>query len=216
MLVRICLALLAVVIVLACKKKPVIDEPIPPKASDYQPLKTGSYWVYEHFQIDTVGAEASMNKFDSLVVAGDTLINNHTYQVLKNYGHLTNYKDTIYAIVRDSAGFLVRHNGIIFLAINAGPDTIRTTVDSLANGSLVVVTHYVVRPKADVTVPLGTFKAINYQYLITITPSQWPGTRPMNHYYAEGTGLVLSSYFYAGQPPHKYYERRLVRYHLSE
>ena len=100
------------VLIASCSK---CDDEMPAtQQSDpnYFPLSQGSYWVYDWVKIDTLGNESSFNRRDSIYVAGDTLINNQNYKVLKG----ESFNPTLPLFYRDSSGFLVNEKGALLFA----------------------------------------------------------------------------------------------------
>ena len=74
----------AAALFIACSKDDKNDSP--PKeptdsstpASAYYPMKVGSYWVYDVYEIDSNGTEAIVGH-DSIAVTKDTLIHGKTF-----------------------------------------------------------------------------------------------------------------------------------------
>jgi len=46
---------------------------------DFAMLKVGNYWIYQYFDIDSLGNATATNTYDSCYVEKDTTINGKTY-----------------------------------------------------------------------------------------------------------------------------------------
>lgn len=96
--------------VLSCKKdnpEPGIPSVPSPK---YTYVKTaGSYWVYDWYQVDSMGNETMMTLKDTIRLVGDTTINGKIYQKFK--GKDMNAATEFYH--RDSSGYVVTSAGNI-------------------------------------------------------------------------------------------------------
>ena len=65
----------------SCKKDEATEN-TPITYANFSQLKTGNYWIYERFTVDSAGAAVATGILDSCYIETDTLINNHTYYKL--------------------------------------------------------------------------------------------------------------------------------------
>lgn len=193
------------------------DTPLPTEEADYFPLSIGSYWVYEHIDIDPLGQEKVRSQTDSVIISKDTLINGAIYYVLEG----TNYpfnggKWGVIDILRDSAGYIVNPLGEVKLSSSNFTDTLHVKKE-MHDGDLLYTLSYRME-KEDVPrlVPAGTFNVINYRGTVVSYQDREdiPNPRYLNTLYAEGVGNVLKTYFYFSSP--NISEKRLLRYNISE
>jgi hypothetical protein len=219
------LSLLAVVLLLsACKKDvdkdPIIPDPEPETPAVYLPLTHGSYWVYDHYRIDTTGEETFQNKSDSIVIQRDSVVNGVTYAVLEGIQAMQGNSWKVFSLLRDSADCVINERGIPLFASENYVDTLYadalthpTTFDTIYTAYYMMSTT----PES-AEVPAGTFDVINSLGVITSymmeNPYQIENPRQMPRLYAENVGLVLDTYFFLNAPFR--YERRLIRYEIGE
>jgi hypothetical protein len=207
--------IMAVSFMSSCKKEDDIKTKI-----GYFPLSIGNYWIYQEFMIDTSGNEIANSKLDSVIIKRDTIINDKKYFVFEG----TNYPFTargnwgIVDILRDSSGYIVNQNGTVLFTRDNFTDTIAYhAVTDMENGdTLVLMTYQMDKMNKIITVPAGSFDALNYRGTVT-TSMNTPGIkypRYLNIYYADGVGKILYTYFYVQSPT--IYEKRLVRYYVNE
>jgi hypothetical protein len=97
----------------SCKKKEITTTPvtIPPPAEYVYVTTPGSYWIYDWYQVDSLGNETMMNWKDTVRIEGDTTIDSKIYQVLKKTG--TGFLE-VPSFQRDSLGWIVGTAGIIY------------------------------------------------------------------------------------------------------
>lgn len=102
--------------VIACKKKNKTPEtPIETPAAYNYTANPGSYWVYDWYQVDSLGNETYTNLRDTVYVEKDTVINGNTYHKFTGT-ELGNIAMVRYE--RDSSGFIVDHHGEILYSFN--------------------------------------------------------------------------------------------------
>lgn len=209
------IALVIVIFFIGCciDDNPIIQNPQPPKLKHF-PLHVGNHWIYEHYKIDTLGNESLLNKTDSIVISGDTLINDNIYYVLEGTNNPFNNKWDTIQILRDSIGYLVNAKGLILFAEDNFIDTFsnKTTVFGLDTISLF---YKMDEPDNTITVPAGTFETLNYRGTLSIIHgSEAPLHKFNDNYYANGVGKILQSYHWVSTAHLYRYEKRLVRYAL--
>ena len=175
-------------------------------------LDSGNYWVYERLRVDSLDVpDPTTYRRDSFYVAGDTLLDGITWQVvrLSANGTLSGY----FELWRDSANYLLtRDKGALF----AANDFDRTFyIDSIpASNSLSI--HYAVGSSpVTVTVPAGTYAS----YLVTGTCFSYGGFPVIpvwkypRTYWVEGIGRVKwYAYFMSGNTGYRY---QLVHYQVE-
>ncbi|MBL7915885.1 MAG: hypothetical protein JNL49_12640 [Bacteroidia bacterium] len=203
-------------LVASCKKDKDENPPAttPRTVSQYAQLKVGNYWIYERFSVDASGNETSLGQFDSCYVEKDTIINNLTYT--KYVSPYIGGPLTLNLYQRDSSGYLVDQNGIIYLAPNDFTSTLEDRYVLAINDTVAHVTKQMVNKDSVVTVPAGTYTIINCRTMFEMYPGYNSGGtfRPINSRYASGVGIVWDrEVFFASQPT--YTDRKLVRFHLN-
>ncbi|MFC2111145.1 hypothetical protein ACFLQ5_01695 [Bacteroidota bacterium] len=201
------LGVLSIILISACKKDNKIIEIVNEPTINYNPSTIGSYWIYDHYEIDEQGNEKLLTVTDSVMITGDTLINNHTYKVYK--GTSLNQWNVLY-MLKDSGDYVVDSDGMIFLSTSNYTDTL-----DKGKFGLMTYSFKMEQPAAAITVPAGSFNVINYQgtYNTVNPPTGVTYPRYRNNYYTDGIGRIGDSYFYYNNP--KNYERRLVRYNIE-
>lgn len=205
--------LLITTCIISCKKDD--DDSSTTPEADYTPMAVGDYWIYEHYQVDTLGNAIPMGTTDSTYIEKDTLINSKVYYKMISPGLLG--EERIY-LLRDSSHYLVSFPGeIIFSSRNftdtlkqyyyvlqvSGPDTLARIIKKMADQNVTVNT------------PAGTFTTNSYQTKFLMYPN-FPmvgNTRYLNTRYAPVVGVVSESLpFFLSSPYIE--EKRLLRYHL--
>lgn len=214
--------ILPMLFAVSCKKDDK-DEPKPQVKSDYLNLKVGNYWVYEHYKIDSLGNETHTSYVDSVVITRDTMINNLLYYVFEGVEMSGSQWKTL-GYYRDSAKCLVDRNGnVIFSEINFS-DTINEIVSYITPPDTLFYIYTLMEdPGKTITVPAGTFNALNAKGYLTMHYSYIaPGNEiyhvELNRYFGFGVGEILSTWTFANEyySSRAYYEKRLVRYHMSD
>jgi len=208
---KLFLLVLAISLFAACNK----DKTNPQEESNYFPMQIGNYWVYQHYNIDSLGNETDMNKTDSVIIKRDTIINNKQYFVLEgtNYPYNGNRWE-ILDYLRDSSGYLVNFNGIIKCSENNFTDTLVSKTEVIGEDTLYFLTYQMEAPDNYIIVPAGEFEVLNFKGTV-VMPKNHPGIknpRYMNNYYADGVGKIIETYFFLSSPFIS--EKRLVRYNI--
>lgn len=180
--------------------------------SNYFPLKTGSYWVYQHYQIDTSGNETLLNKRDSMVISGDTNLHGKTYYIMEGINIPYNTQWEIIDLLRDSNGYIVNHSGEILYSKNNFTDTLVSNQVGPAH----ILSYKMENPDYIVNVPAGSFNVKNFKgTIVLINPdnnyqAEYP--RYLNNYYSDSVGKILETYLFLASP--KINEKRLVDYNI--
>lgn len=202
----------------SCKEKETeITQPYdPPIAFDYLPMKTGNYWVYRHYNIDTLGNVFETNQIDSVVITGDTSINGNRYFVFQgtNYPYLTTWG--IVDILRDSSGYIVNKDGLIKFSETNFTDILASKTELHNGDTLYTLNYRMENPDTTITVPAGTFGVLNYKGTVysPLYGPEMPNPRYLNTYFADNVGKILETYFFLSNPA--YSEKRLIRYQAEK
>ena len=112
--------------VLSCKKDkitPQIPQTPPPPNSYTHVTTTGSYWVYDWYDVDSTGNETpwySAGK-DTVRIVGDTSINGEVFQHYKG----NQWSSQFEYFRRDSSGYVVDPNGDIIYSYIGAPMQLR-------------------------------------------------------------------------------------------
>jgi hypothetical protein len=117
--------------VLSCKKDKIDPtEPQPNNPSYTHVSTTGSYWVYDWYQVDSTGNETLIPAWrDTITIVGDTTINGKIYQHYKG----TQWNSPTEYYNRDSSGYVVNPNGSIAYSYVSGPMLVRASNDGYMN-----------------------------------------------------------------------------------
>lgn len=193
----------------SCKKtEDAVPENIPvvPAAiANNFPLSTGSYWIYERFNMDTNGVETTL-AVDSSYISGDTVMHSDTFAIIT--GDIIDPASKYYR--RDSSGYLIDQFGIIHCSnVNYA--------DTLWSGSTpgYYTFYYRMMPGAVISTPAGALCAHDYQGTVNVLLSSyaWDNPRYLHSYYSDGIGLIRETSFFLASP--NYIGRKLVRYHIE-
>lgn len=203
---------------ISCKKEKTdpIDNNPETDQTDYFPLSIGNYWIYQHFEIDSLNHETEKQVFDSIAITADTIYRNNKYYVLEG----TNYPFNggqwgFIEMLRDSSGYIVNQNGIIKFTDDNFVDTLAFKTEVHNGDTLYTLFYKMEKPSDNIEVPLGSFNVLNYRGTLNssmeIQGSQNP--RYLNTFYADSVGKILETYFFLHSPLTN--EKRLVRYHIE-
>jgi len=188
--------------------------PTPIVYDNYSQLKVGNYWIYQQYEVDSLGNGNPTSVYDSCYVEKDTLINNKIYFKVYRPQPASPQFDFVY--LRDSLHYTVDPGGrIVFSSLDfgtvfydhymfSGPDTIYRLTEKMADYNLVVAT------------PGGNFTTSNFKknYQMFGNMAYYGVNRVMNTRYAKNVGMVTETLlFFTTQTTYK--ERRLVSYHLN-
>ncbi len=177
--------------------------------ADYYMLKTGNYWVYQAYMIDSSGVATGQDQFDSAYIEKDTIIRGYTYYKLWERPVIVVPKQRpLY--LRDSAGYLVDRSGARDCSDNDFTDIL--SYDTL---NLQLFTGYLKMTGKDsvVTVPAGNFQSITSQLKVTPTPPSPYPVRYIYNVYGKNTGMIKSHNFYFNS--YESFDGRLVRYKVQ-
>lgn len=201
----------------SCKKeKPQTPEPTP-KIDDiiylnYAHLKPGNYWVYQVFEVDTLGNATATSQYDSVFVSKDTVINGKTYAVKVDPLYNNTY-------LRDSLHYIVNSFGrIVFSSVDFYATFSTNYFIWTGSTDTVAYIHtYMTDKDKDVTVPAGSFKTVarNEHWFM------FPGYRnggiiiEQKTKYNIDIGIVSEALPFIFHNAYLRNERRLVRYFVQ-
>lgn len=208
--------IVAVLFMISCQKDENNDAPVL-KANHY-PLAIGSYWVYQHVDVNSSGVETIYSKLDSIFINRDTTINGKKYFILEGINHLFNNKIGMVDILRDSSGYIVGPKGTRIFAENNFSEVLSnyTGVDPYTKDTLYTMSAKMEKVSNPVTVPAGTFEVINKRETI-LTPFDISGVdnpRFADNYYANNVGPIVKTFYYLHDS--RPMQKRLLRYHISQ
>lgn len=218
--------LIVVIAVLAvllsgCKKSSTDEntQPPPQPQPDFTQLKTGNYWVYDFYKVDTNGVETNLNEPDSCYILKDTLVDGNRYFVKLSFG-LFHKKSTLAihipdtSLVRDSSGYLLMRymdgtTRILFARDNFSGLLYTDTI-----APMLWEEFKMTGKDSVVTVPAGTFTTRSMcMTCFPLEPNYPWGIRKYPNIYGSGIGMIkyYTGFYYS--PDH--YEARLVRYRVE-
>jgi len=190
----------------------------------YLPMSVGNYWIYQHFVIDSLGNERSLNLFDSVVIIKDTLINNELYYM---FGGRQN-EPSFPKFLRYSDGYLIRNNGEKIFSTTDFKNILYERDDSVQIKDKYYFI-YLLKIKMEsipklIKTPAGEFSTLNaggyltlyyYDDLAELIDSI---ITDQNTYYAQNVGIVVQTYQYYFDVKYlkRKYEKRLIRYKINK
>lgn len=180
---------------------------------NYTQLKTGNYWIYERYAVDSLGNGNSVNIFDSTYISRDSVINGNTYYYLVG----SYFSDISNRWLRDSLHYLVDQTGIIlFSSMDYAATFFQYTLIDIPNDTVAIVSKKMADKDREYTVPAGTFRTSACRTEYNFRPHYNVAGSPRYFYcrYAENIGVVSETSPLQLSEPH-YIERKLVRYHLN-
>jgi hypothetical protein len=190
---------------------PIPDPPI--HYDDYAKLKIGNYWIYQLFDVDSLGNGPALNEFDSTYVSKDTQMIGITYYFLAS---TILYTNNIW--IRDSLHYIVDEFGRIMFS-SEDFTTAFVSQPLFFTGST-DTTAWVTRKMADkdlaFTTPAGVFTTSDFQTIYDMYPNyNQAGTRRVVHKrYSKNIGIVSETVpFYIGSIGYR--EKRLIRFHVN-
>jgi hypothetical protein len=206
-------------LVYSCSKEEKIEPELPTTPAITYPkfsqLKTGNYWVYEQFDVDTLGNAISKNVYDSCYVEKDTIINNITYyKMLRPKAYSSNQYNISFQ--RDSLDYIVDINGTILFSSQNFSTVFFSRYNLWNNDTTSYVTTKMTDKDFSFSTPAGIFTTSNLQHKFLMYPNySFAGNiRTINTRYAENIGIVIETHpFFLSHPD--YIERRLIRYNVN-
>ena len=208
------MAICACIYLLASCKKNDNDGTDPVTYDNYLPLKVGNYWVYEEYNLDTLGNYTSTGVIDSDYIANDTLANGFTYYnwVRKNFVGVP-----AGGYVRDSLHYIVDVMGTKIFSSQNFIDTLDDGYSIANTDTLYYRYNKMDNPNSSVIVPAGSFVTDNSKTIYILYPplsGSGYSPRTLNLRYAKDVGLVYETIVPFASDPN-YRVKKLLRYHLN-
>ncbi len=186
---------------------------------NYSNLKIGNYWVYQMYNLDTIGNVVGIGEIDSCYVEKDSIFNGHTFQKIVDVT-LTGTSappSSYFYLLRDSLSYTVDMWGkIIFSSTDFSSSFNHYFSMTVPLDTFAEVHSNMLPDMESKVVPAGFFNTLDFRTTYDMYPhySYGTGIRYAYSWYAKNIGLV------ARRDPAAYattasYERRLIRYHLN-
>lgn len=207
----------------SCRKgKSVVPATPPPtdttnvmvQYADYTALKTGNYWIYQRYWLDSANGEAHPEgKYDSAYVEKDTMIGKHLYHKYCMIALPTSI--TVTSFLRDSQSYTVNEAGVISFSSTDFTNTFRTYAygPNATTSQTLIITEKMGFRHATTIVEAGSFTTSTFRKISKYPPGAMWDTRECHYKYAKNTGMVSESIHYIDYP--MVMERRLVRYKVK-
>jgi hypothetical protein len=204
-----------IVLAASCKKDP---DPVIPPVQEPVPLflleaSQGSYFIYEWYQVDSLGNETSLSITDTVYFSGDTIINGNSYAIQAG----TYFGSPRVAFIRDSLGYIVTSSGNILFSYVNNSDTLRNVSNSM--NDIYMMTK---KNNAAITTVAGSFTTYDQQvhyYRADGTPMTNCDSVWISHsHYDDLSGIEVSSQLAFLNPLEnlcQYNERRLVYVYIA-
>lgn len=197
----------AAVLLFSCSKD---DENKPIVYPDYANLKVGNYWVYQHFFIDTTGADSALDVYDSCYIEKDTVVNGNTYyKMIRPRIGQPSFKTYYW---RDSLDYIVNKTGEICFSAEDFTSVFDTIYSYNSHDTMFTGTSRMVDKDMIITTPAGNYVTRTLQWRFDIEEWISPySPRFSNKRFSKDIGIVSETLdIYSTIPTYK--ERRLVRY----
>jgi len=211
--------LLIAVSIFACKKdqEKNVDPQKPVPLPVYMPMEVGNYWVYQSFKVENTG-ETPLDKYDSVTITRDTMINDHRYFIFEGNEHSSPWHTL--RILRDSSGYYVFPNGEIYFTYQKEDGEVyyeHTVFEQNLIDTAWYVKNYNERVDQPISFPIGDYEALNRcsDYAVTPQDPNFPDSlkyRKAHSYFIENIGQANYYEFYALARFH--YDKRLIRYQI--
>lgn len=203
-------------VLFGCKKKDeiIINEPV--VKPNYFPMKTGNYWVYDCYKVDSMGVETLQNNFDSTVVVGDTIVGSHTYHKMISYKFGSNLG--LPQFLRDSSSYIVDSHGRISFSYSDTTSILAKRVEIINGDTLFTNELKMLGGSYQVNVPAGSFLSLaSAQNIIEYMKVNGTINKiNIQHktFYSKDIGIIQYSYNYFSQP-YVRFEMRLRDYKVN-
>ncbi len=208
---------LVIILIAGCKKDGEIEAPHGTvNLYNYFPLSIGNYWVYQNYNIDSLGNETLTDRIDSMYINRDTIVNGYQYYVLEGTNFtMGGYAPGIIRLLRDSSGYIVDEGGRRRIAQNNYTDTLYNESRPINGNHYYDISSIMKTVDNDISVAAGLFDVIECEIMITIvTPIPTQGeTRYHHNYYADNIGEVVGAGSWYSSKGH--FETRLLRYNIE-
>lgn len=206
------LSMICIVFIIAsCNKS---DEPSTPDLQpSYIPMSVGDYWIYDWYEIDSLGTETASGIQDSIVITGDSLLNGQVYFTFSKYNNGNLKAPSFY---RDSLGYLVDPYGFILFSPYTTSDTLYSYWVPNNGPDTIAFIYYTMLPDENISVPAGQFFAKHKQGTVEYYQTNHPNFNPayVDTYFAQGVGRVYTSSIFLSSP-HRLRVQKLVGYSVE-
>jgi len=198
----------------SCKKD---DEPItenPVTYDDYACLKTGNYWIYQQFTVDSLGNATPTDKYDSCYIEKDTVVDGKIYYKMIRPLYAGMQPTILY--LRDSLHYVVGITGSRYFSSQDFSSVFYYGVINFEGDTIAEQRMQMANPNTSVSVPAGTFTTHDCQTQFQFHPPyNFNGNVRYQHArYAKNKGIVLETLpFFLSNP--NFTERRLVRSYIQ-
>ena len=214
---QLLLGLFLVLGISSCKKDVAIPQaPTNPTSSGtYIPMTVGSYWIYDWYDVDTLGNTTPLNVTDSISVSGDTIIGLNTFYVMEEFWHNQIIPARKF-YRRDSCGSLIDTSGNVYFSSTNLTDTLFIGYETSSELGYYKMTDI----NKMVTAPAGTFSTMNAAFIFVNLLGTWPCWGKFyvsDKQYAKNVGKVRQSFIFNGPngPICFIHDRRLRTYHIN-
>lgn len=212
------IAILAIVLTSCSKSDNTGNTQLVAADFGYIPFYPGNYWVYDVYQIDTLGNETLLNHYDSVAITGTEMLNNIPYIVFEGTFLKSSEILSSKILLRDSLGYIVDSEGKIHFSDENFSDTLVSyfATNNNTGDTLYKLTGKMEHEPSSVIVPAGDFETLNFMETIFTynPPSNVPEIRYQDKLYSKNIGMVLDTYHYLGSPTR--FERRLKHYYVDK
>lgn len=204
-------------LIYSCKKEDeveVVPTPTSTVYPNYSQLKVGNYWIYQRFEVDSLGNATPTAVYDSCYIDKDTIIDSQTYYKYIAPDPYSQQNDLSVEFLRDSLHYIISRYD--YYKIRFSSQDFLTVFDTYYSmDSIYEKTRKMDDKNMSVTTPAGVFVTSNMKETIRFLNSTNPfHIRYNNHRYAENIGIIAETIInYSASPTTT--ERRLVRYHLN-
>lgn len=206
-----------VVAMFACNKNNDSNPEIETGESNYFPLTTGSYWVYNTYEIDSLSNEELKSENDTITIVGDTTINGHTFKVFYGRKYYSSTPEKFY--YRNSSDFIIDDKGVLVFSQSNFTDTLYSEYIPDNNGASIHFYSKMNYYNSKLTMQVGVFdRLLNRNVFVDYLTFDPIRTEKLDILYAPNVGNVLHQYAYTHQllTMKCYFEKRLVSYHIED
>ncbi|MCW3086112.1 MAG: hypothetical protein JWP12_3478 [Bacteroidetes bacterium] len=206
----------------ACKRDK--DEtPVPAATTatydNYSNLKVGNYWIYQTYNLDTIGNVVGIGEIDSCYVEKDSIFNGHTFQKIVDvtFTGTSTPPASYFYLLRDSLSYTVDALGkVVFSSTDFSSSFNHYFSMTVPLDTFAEIHSNMLPGMESKVVPAGFFNTLDFRTTYDMYPhySYGTGIRYAYSWYAKNIGLV------ARRDPAAYQitasnEKRLIRYHLN-
>ncbi len=207
---------------IACDDDDNSNKDLNKQTKEYLPLSVGNYWIYEvkFYSRDQNGIRLRTTHEDTVTVIGEKTVRGKKFFVRELKGNLSLKQGMLNSVVTtDSAGYIVRDNGMIIFSNTNFKDTLYR-YESPDQYSPYTMTGKMKKVEEAITVPAGTFRVLDLEqtaFFLNKPPSEEEGAKQnpkfIHTYFSKGVGIVFHTSTYAVSDA--WIEWKLKKYHIS-